>query len=234
MRHPEVRKADGAVARFCASVVREPLSFFNEGDLQGMIYREFCAAFPGLVPTGEARDPGSKARYRTPQVHREYGRGERARMDLVVLHEADLEEADRNLKVKGEYIDPMFGVELGTEKVSDIEGHIKGDIEKLTACWGRGYLIHFYRDVTKVDKGTKTWVKTQTKIQRLFKAPAQSIKLSENVRALFFIIELGGTRRRTRGKCKMYYPGASKWSPINTQKGVESAVKEALRGPNPG
>ncbi len=39
MRHPEIGKVDDAIARFCAQVVSEPLSFFSEGDLQGMLYR---------------------------------------------------------------------------------------------------------------------------------------------------------------------------------------------------
>ncbi len=185
-----------------------------------------------MVRTGVRRGPGAKAFYRTPRVHREYGGGEGTRRDLAVLHEDHLSEADRELKANGEYIEPMFGVELGAEKSQDIEGHIKGDVDKLARCWGRGYLLHFYRDVTKADKGTKSWRETQAKIGRIFMDPARRVRLPENIKALFFIIELGKARKDIRGNCRLYYPGAGGWRRINLQK-VESAVKEALRGTNP-
>src|SRR4051794_10756849 len=79
-----------AICRFCAAVLREPLVYFSEGDLQVLLYAELLPLFGKLHETSVRRTSGSSEVYRTPLIHREYGRGGGRRMDLLVFFPDDV------------------------------------------------------------------------------------------------------------------------------------------------
>jgi hypothetical protein len=218
-----------AIAKTCVTIIKEPLSYFSEADVQQLLV-ENLRKIPALhksYPTAVLKGKGSKARYTTPLVHREYGGGERTRIDAVVFAAEDVATInDVNLTVDGKYLAPRYAFELGTEKIADIASHVKSDLHKLGACKDKGYLIHFYKDVTQAATGTKSRVLTEEKIQRSFKAAFEDLNREEQGKVKLLAILLRTYRNQTkmRGKCEIY--NGQTWVKVNV--GRDHELREAV------
>lgn len=218
-----------AVARFCHESIKEPLCFFSEADLQGMLYARLCETFPGTFDTEVRRGPNSEGMYRTGRVHREYGAEEGKRTDISVFSIADIGKiSDPNLKAAGEYLKPLFAVELGTEKTSATGVHAESDKIKLARAQVRGYLIHIYRDTTKADSGTARRANKETSIQKRFKEPfEQAFMMQSKLCCLGFVVRIGRAGELIRGKCLMYAGPTVGWKKINLNN-IEREVLDFL------
>jgi hypothetical protein len=144
-----------AIAEVCIQIIREPLSYFSEADIQQLLVEELrkikpiSKSYPTSVPKGK----GAKSIYKTSLLHREYGGGNGTRIDVVIIDPDDVRKINNiNLTIGKEYLKPAYAFELGTEKSSDTSAHFQNDLKKLgkgTKEKGTGYLIHFYKDVTQ-------------------------------------------------------------------------------------
>ena len=207
------------ISRFCANVATEPLSFFSEADLQGMLYSKLVTEFPDSANTAYKRGPGSQGTYATGLVHREYGAGKNRRIDITLFDPEVIATIDNpHLKTGRKYLKPRFAVELGTEKTIDTAGHIERDLSKLSKATERGYLIHFFRDVTQADTGTKRRADTEEKLRRIFKRPVRSAQIPDNVVALFFLLRLAHSHKKIVGKCELFVPKTGNWEKVNLQR----------------
>jgi len=219
---------DTVIADFCAEVASEPLCYFSEADLQGLLFQRLMAAFPPQVETAYARGPGAKGMYRTGLVHREYGATEGLRTDISVFAPADVARIDSpNLQTRGKYLPPCFAVELGTEKTIDTAAHIQNDLVKLERAKCRGYLVHFFRDVTRADVGTASRNRTEEKLDRIFRNHAAAIVAPANVKYLCFVLRIARSSKTIHGKCELLIPGSGMWRRTNLQQ-VREAVLELL------
>ncbi len=152
--NPDLKRVNDVIARFCQDVIAEPLCFFSEADLQGMLFARLSMEFPEQIETSCSRGPDSKGKYKTGLVHREYGAGGGRRIDISVFDPEDVARIDEaGLKTAGSYMKPRFAIELGTEKSLDTAGHIGRDLAKLANTTERGYLIHFFRDTSRAAVG---------------------------------------------------------------------------------
>jgi hypothetical protein len=227
----DLDRMNRVVAAFSADVVREPLCFFSEADLQGHLFSRLCAAFPEQVETAYLRGPGSNGAYRTGLVHREYGATGGRRTDISVFSADDVARIDHpNLTVRGDYIVPRYAIELGTDKTSDTESHVANDLAKLARATERGYLIHFFRDITRADAGTATRARTEDKLERIFKGPVSRAVPPDNVSYLCFVVRVARSGKVIRGKCELLIPGAGRWSKVNLTR-VEEQVYSLLNAP---
>jgi len=219
----ELAHIDRIIADFCSEVISEPLCFFSEADLQGLLFAKLLDQFPQKLETSVKRGPKAKSKYRTGRVHREYGVGEDRRMDIVMFDPKDISQIDSpNLQIGKKYLKPAVGIELGTEKTQDSEAHLKNDIEKLKKVSKRGYLIHFFRDTTSADVGTKTRDKTEAKIKRILQIPFESHEVKPEgrgkIKVLCFILRLSRRHKKIWGKCEAFDPKNKEWKKINLQR----------------
>ena len=216
------------IARFCSEVAAEPMSFFSEADLQGVLFAKLIAEFPDQVETSYARGPHSKGKYKTGLIHLEYGAGGGRRVDLSLFDPEAIGTIDGpNLKVGKRYLKPRFAIELGTEKSLDTAGHIERDLKKLSNATERGYIIHFFRDTTRADTGTKRREGTEDRIKEIFKNPVHLTKPPSNVVALFFLLRLAHTHKKIFGKCELFLHETGTWEKVNLQS-VRSKVLDRL------
>lgn len=215
----KLEEIDNIIAEFCSEVIAEPLCFFSEGDLQGLLYAKLVGHFPERIETSFHRGPGSKGKYKTGLVHREYGVGARHRMDMVIFSPKDAFKIDSpDLQINGEYIKPQFGIELGTEKTLNIERHLIRDILKLSKVKEQGYLIFFFRDTTSAGMGTKSRVKTEDKIKRVLRKPFESHDVPPNVKVLCFLLRLKRRYRKIFGKCELFDLRSKEWKKVNLRE----------------
>jgi hypothetical protein len=218
-RQPSVQGMNRIIAQFCSDAIKEPLSFFSEADLQGFLFASLIREFPVPVQTSYAKGPASKGKYCTGLVHREYGVGGSRRMDIAVFSPRDVARIDGpGLKIGQNYMRPEFGIELGTEKTKGTRAHIEGDIKKLSKVGRRGYLIHFFRDVTRSDSKTASREATEMKIKAIFRQPVSFAAAPDKVRVLCFLLRLARTHRKVYGKCEMFLPKEHRWKKINLQE----------------
>jgi len=216
------------LARFCDDVAAEPLSFFSEADLQGMLYAKLIAEFPDQASTSYARGPNSKGKYTTGLVHREYGAGGGRRIDISLFDPEAIATIDGpNLMAGRRYLKPRFAIELGTEKSLDTAGHIDRDLAKLSTATERGYLLHFFRDVTRADTGTRRRKATEQRLRKIFRLPVRSTQVPPNVVALFFLLRVARSHKKILGKCELFIPESGKWQKVNLQR-VRGKVLDRL------
>lgn len=227
---------NSVVAAFCSQVVGEPLSFFSESDLQTVLSGMLRAAFPKDIRTsvkrGPVKDARSKKTYSTGLVHNEYGAEEQRRMDIVIFDEDDVKKIDdRRLRKEGKYLKPRFGFELGTESIKDVADHLKQDVAKLHGQVStRGFVLHFFRDVSFADPGTKRRGKKEESIRANFRSHFEKCVRDEKLIVLAFVLRIGRMKTKIRGKCEMLDPTSGKWEKINAKK-VEDAVLKLLSTP---
>lgn len=224
-RDTELNRMNQAIADFCAEVVSEPLCYFSEADLQGILFARLVQAFPAQVETSFSRGPDAKGKYRTGMVHREYGATTGRRTDISVFATEDLAAVDGPaLKVQGQYMKPRFAVELGTEKTTNTAAHIASDLDKLSRARERGYLIHFFRDVTRADPGTPLRAKTEEKLERIFRRHACAAEPPSHVKSLCFVLRLARSSKTIRGKCELLVPDTGIWRRVNLKRVREDVL----------
>ena len=225
----DLKRVNGVIARFCQDVIAEPLCFFSEADLQGMLFAKLSMEFPEQIETSCSRGPDSKGKHKTGLVHREYGAGGGRRIDISVFDPKDVARIDEaGLKTAGKYIKPRFAIELGTEKSLDAAGHISRDLAKLADATERGYLIHFFRDTSLAAVGTGRRENKEQSIESKFRNPVNEAEVPQKVRSLFFLIRVARRQKKIWGKCELYLPETGKWQKVNLQN-VGSCVAERLR-----
>lgn len=213
---------DEAVANVCIQIIKEPLSYFSEADIQQLLVEELRKIKPisKLYPTSVRKGKDSKGTFSTSLLHREYGGGGGRRIDIVIFDPADVKKINNvNLQEGQNYLRPFYGFELGTEKTSDTAAHFNNDLAKLQITMGTGYLIHFYKDVTQAPTGTKSREKTEVKIENDFKQVFQTKQVERftNVKILAILLRTYRDQKKMRGKCRIF--NGQKWIKTNVSKG---------------
>ncbi len=232
----DVIKINRVVAEFCHDIANNPLSFFSESDLQTTLSARLREVFPDQyctsVKCGPKKNERSTKKYCTGLVHNEYGAEEGQRMDIVVLGKDDVNRIDdRHLKSKGKYLKPRFGFELGTESITDVACHLAQDIMKLRRQVSeRGFIIHFCRDPTLADSGTKARKRKDASIRDRFRIHFVNARPDDNLVVLAFVLRLGRMNKKIRGKCNLLNTGTGKWKSVNL-RAVGRAVQELLTSP---
>jgi hypothetical protein len=223
-----------AIAKTCVAIIKEPLLYFSEADVQQLLV-ENLRKIPNLkksYPTSVRKGKGSKSRYSTPLIHREYGGGGGRRIDAVIFDPEDVKQInDINLTIDKDYLTPQYAFELGTEKTSDTAQHIMNDLHKLGACKEKGYLVHFYKDVTQAATGTKSRDRSEERIQRNFKDAFEglSLKEQEKVKVLAILLRTYRNQSKMRGKCEIF--NGKNWVQVNVSRDqdLREAVLEQLK-----
>ncbi len=204
---------DNAITEVCIQIIKEPLSYFSEADIQRMLVEELRKIKPisKSYPTSVHKGKGSKSTYSTSLLHCEYGGGGGTRIDIVIFDPDDVKYIDDvNLMSNNQYLKPVYAFELGTEKTSDALAHFKNDLKKLAGRTankeGTGYLIHFYKDVTQARTGTKSRAKTEDKILKKFKQVFSFTKTEQmnKVKILGILLRTYRNQEKMRGKCEIF------------------------------
>jgi hypothetical protein len=227
-------KINEAIADVCLQIIKEPLTYFSEPDVQQLLVERLrkITSFAKYYPTNVLKGKDSKGRYQTTLIHREYGGGERTRIDIIILDPADVAKIDSvNLTNKGKYLKPAFAFELGTEKTPDVISHLKNDIGKLCdRVKDSGYIIHIYRDVTQSRTGTLSREKTEEKIKNQFKNVVEEVHGQNipNIKILAILLRTYRDQKKMRGKCKIF--NGQDWVPvnINNPNDIKNKILEQL------
>jgi hypothetical protein len=233
---------DKVIADVCIQIIKEPLTYFSEADIQQLLVEGLRKTELGKsYPTSVLKGKGAKSAYKTSLLHREYAGGGGTRIDIVIFDPKDVRKIDDvNLKSEKKYLDPVYAFELGTEKTSGTVDHINKDFTKLSKCVkpkGTGYIIHFYKDFTKAATGTISRDKTEEKILKEFKQAFVdikekfneifSIKQTEqiaNVKILAILLRTYRNQKKMRGKCEIFV--GDKWIKTNVSRDV--ALRDAI------
>ena len=214
----------------CIQIIREPLSYFSEADIQQLLVGELLKIKPlsKSYPTSVQKGKGSKSTYKTSLVHREYGCKGGRRIDVVVMDPDDVQKIDTvNLMIGKDYLQSAYAVELGTEKTSDTFAHLQNDLKKLSECSkGTGYLIHFYKDITQARTGTITRDKTEEKIHRNFKQVFSEMQIQGimDVKILAILLRTYRNQEKMRGKCEIF--NGQEW--IKTNVSRDAALRSSI------
>ena len=225
---------DRAIVNVCLRIIKEPLLYFSEADVQVLLVEELRKIGPigKTYPTSVQRGKGSKGKYRTSLIHREYGGGGGTRLDVVVFDPDDVAQIDSvNLTSRKKYLKPAFAFELGTEKTSDARGHLESDFKKLSKRTKEiGYIIHIYKDVTQARTGTRSRHNTDDKIQRKFRDAFQGEQESQapNIKILAILLRTYRNQAKMRGKCEILV--RRKWGKVNVTRDdpIRSAIMAQL------
>jgi hypothetical protein len=236
------REVDTAVVETVWRIIQEPLTYFSEADIQQLLVHqlseidEFKEPQPTALPRGKKSGKPSREKYKTPLIHREYGGGEGTRVDVVIFDKEDAATiSDARLRSHGEYLDPLFAFELGTETSAasrkDTRAHLDNDLAKLNRCLkknrdkgdivGKGYIIHFFRSGTLSPPGGKRNL-TDQKIEKNFKSVVSEFpKPPSRIKILPLV------RHVLRGHHTCWLFAAGKWQPLpaGDEKAVEGKKK---------
>ena len=221
---------DDTVANVCLRIIKEPLIYFSEADIQQLLAEELRRLDPlgKNYPTSVLKGKGSKGTYHTSLIHREYGGGGGTRIDIVVFDPDDVAKIDNvNLTIGAEYLKPAFAFELGTEKTTDAAGHLESDLNKLSKrVKGTGYIIHFYKDMTQARTGTRSRQKTDEKIEKKFRKAfdkRQSLGIP-NIKILAILLRTYRHQKKMRGKCEIFNGEA--WTKVNISR--DASLRNAI------
>ena len=222
---------DRMITDVCVRIIREPLLYFSEADVQQMLVESLRTvdSLRRTVPTLVPKGLGSKNRHHTQLVHREYGGGDGRRVDVVIFDPKDVDNInDTNLMAGGTYLRPLYAFEIGTEKTADTDTHLKSDLAKLQNVKGAGYIIHFFRDTTLSPTGSGSRRRTEDKIDRSFRDAFNSIggNIDEKIHVLAILLRTGRNQARMLGKCEVFDQEQGAWVKVNVAK--ESALREAI------
>jgi hypothetical protein len=212
------------IANTCVQIIKEPMIYFSEADVQ-QLFTENLRSIPilnRLYPTSVNKGKGSKSRFSTSLIHREYGGGAGRRLDIIIFRKDDVNKInDVNLTCNKRYLSPEYAFELGTEKTTDTANHLKNDLNKLSNAKNTGYLIHFFKDTTQARAGTLSRAKTEQKIQNAFKTAFENKRdeSNNNVKVLSILLRAYRDQVRMRGKCEIF--NGEKWVKRNINKDAE-------------
>jgi len=219
---------DNAIVETCIKIIKQPLLYFSEADIQQLLAEELkkIEALKEPYQTLIHKGKNSKGFYKASLLHREYGGGGGTRIDIVIFSENDVKQIDDlNLKIGKKYITPEFAFELGTEKTINIKKHLINDIKKLNKVRNTGYIIHIYTDRTQSVTGTKLRKNTKDKIVRDFKSVFENNKCTnDNIKKLAILLSPFKEQTLTRGKCEIF--NGSRWEKVNVA--VESALRKKI------
>ena len=210
-------KIDALIYGFVEKVIKEPLVFFSEYDLQSILYGTLTEKFNKNYSTSYRRGFDAKTYYKTSQIHREYGINDmpNSRMDLVLFDKESIKKIDSpNLTENKKYIIPIIGFELGTHKINEFETHLKNDISKLQKL-KRGYIIYIMRDETLSAPFTETGKKTEEWFQTNIEMPLTKVDFPTNIIPLVFYIKIQKHSTNLYGKCNFYKPREKKFEKVN-------------------
>jgi len=226
-------KIDLAIAKVCIQIIKEPLSYFSEADIQQLLVEELRKIEPisKSYPTSVHKGKGSKGTYSTSLLHREYGGGSGTRIDVVIFDPDDVKKINNvNLTIGKKYLSPAYAFELGTEKTSDTLKHFENDLQKLEKSKGTRYLIHFFKDVTQARTGTISRIKTEEKILKKFKQVFSFTKTEQmtNVKILAILLRTYRNQEKMRGKCEIF--NRKEWikTNVNKEKELQDAILKQL------
>jgi len=221
---------DNAVIEFCKEVIKEPLLHFSESDLHVLLIEKLYEEIPLLqkkkYDTSVHRGKNSKTYYKTRLIHKEYGGGEKTRIDISIFDENDVKKINNpNLQENHHYLDPCYAFELGTEKIGEkiTEDHVESDFNKLTnktkEC---GYLIHIFRDNTRSALNTQTSENTERKLEK-FKSifSGEKITNQKKVKVIAILLRPFKNEQKTWGKCTIFDKNNLKWKPIGIENKLE-------------
>ena len=225
---------DKAIADVCVKIIQEPCSYFSEADIQQMLVEKLRKTkhIKKNYPTDIERGKGSKGKYDTSLLHREYGGGDGTRIDIVVFDPDDVSKINNvGLRDRTQYLKPAYAIELGTEKTTKIRTHVQNDLNKLSRRTKEtGYLIHFYKDSTKSKAGTTRRVKTEAKICKQFKQVFdEKPQGNSKVKLLAILLRPCRNQKHFRGKCEIF--DGREWAKVDVSKDKElqEAVLKRLR-----
>lgn len=225
---PEVHEA---IARFAVKIVDEPLTYFSEADCQQLLVEELrkVRGFNAHPNTSVRRGQDAKETYKVPLIHREYGGGEKTRIDVVVFDPSDVRKIDNaEMKIGKQYLKPAYAFELGTEKTRDAAKHVNKDLARVKRAQ-HGYILHFFRDDTMSRTNTTRRAQTEARIERVFKEPlAVAYEQRDKVHILGVLIRVGRKQSKMLGKCRILHNG--EWHKVNVGKKSElrRAILQAL------
>ena len=76
-----------AITSVCIQIIKEPLIYFSEADIQQLLVEELRKINSISKPylTSVRKGKNSKGKYKTSLIHREYGGGNRTRIDIVIF-----------------------------------------------------------------------------------------------------------------------------------------------------
>ena len=222
---------DQAITSVCIRIIKEPLSYFSEADVQQMLVEELRKIKPisKTYPTSVQKGKGAKSTYRTSLLHREYGGGGGKRIDVVIFDPDDVKAIDDvNLKSNNQYLKPVYAFELGTEKSADTLSHFKNDLKKLAESTvnkkGTGYLIHIYKDITQARIGTKAHAKTEDKIATTFKQVFTKADQMKKLKIIAILLRTYKNQKKMRGKCEIF--NGQEW--IKTNVSRDDLLRKAI------
>lgn len=225
------QEVNQAIVNFLIKTIKEPLISFSEADLQQMLVEELhkIKVLSKLYPTSVKRGQNSKSVYSTSLIHREYGAGDKSRIDVVIFDKEHVREInDINLTKGKEYLPPLYAFELGTEKSPDTKNHFQNDFKKLGNCIKNGYLIHVYKDTTASKSGTGRRENTEKKIEAKFKSIFNKSKPDSKIKVLAMLLRVYRKQSKIIGKCEIYTHCQESWKKISIN-GKEK-IKEAILG----
>ena len=195
-----VQIAESAILKFLVEVSTNPLAHFSEKSLQvrlaAMLLKNSKLSKP--VPTGIAQRPSylrklelmvaeeladrkrdllsayhAKLAFSIPPLQMEYGCGGGRRLDLAILSPQSIGEVV-NMQFQtdcSEYIKPLIGIELGTEKTGwrGMDKHLINDGKKLSQC-EHGYSISVMRDRNFARRSNGSYTAKQNTIKQFKRA----------------------------------------------------------------
>ena len=221
----------------CVKIIQEPYIYFSEADIQQLLAEKLRKIthdkeeiIEKLYPTNIKRGKGAKGEYKTSLLHREYGGGDKTRIDIVVFDPADVSKINNvNLRKTTTYLKPAYAIELGTEKTTNIRTHVQNDLKKLRRrSKETGYLIHFYKDPTKSKAGTPRRVKTEAKIYKQFKQVFdEKPQGNSKVKLLAILLRPCRKQKHFRGKCQIFNGELKEWDTVNVKN--DNKLREAVR-----
>lgn len=231
---PDQQELEHAICGFSAEVLREPIAHFSEADLQVSLYAKLLPQCGGLYDTSLPRRPGSVEVYKTPLIHREYGRGQSKRMDIIIFSPDDVHrinsanlKVDDNNGVTPRYITPRFGIELGTEKGKGSHERakisIESDLQKLAGIQERGYYLFFYRDTNSSEPHGGRGRAKESKIERDLCGPLKIAQQMDKIRVLAFLVRVPKSPNSVAGRSYVFDLQKGVWTDVDPT-GAEAQI----------
>jgi hypothetical protein len=211
-------EVNNAVLEFCIEVIKEPLLFFNEYDLHLLLVEKLYQFNQNLKEkkffTNLSYDNSGIDKYQTRLIHREYGRGNSTRGDIVIFDEDDVKHIGNShltFNDKTDYLLPKFAFELGIS-LDDTKKHVENDIDKLSKLKknGSGYIIHIIRNDNK-----KESIRKRKNIEDKFKNYIFRTKDKNLFNIKIITIILNIYKKEEESYCEIYHKSNNEWIEFN-------------------
>jgi len=258
MKHKKIKKddIDNQIVTFCYEVIKNPLFYFSEADLQQLLTEKLkkISQLNQFYPTSVPKGPKSNTTYTTSLLHREYAGGSGRRIDIVILNDKKIKYNDVDvleinnpeLKINNKYVKIDYGFELGTEKtpINKTAEHLAKDIEKLIQCNKNGYIIHFLKDITKSKKNKNgiegrreerdKLIKNKFKKvfeEQLFNKSKNNFNLnnlySNKIKIIAVILKIYRPGEKIIGKCEIFNINKKRFEAVNINN--KEKIKNSIK-----